>query len=172
MTTAFDVRRAARKVRFALWVAAALLALAPVGGCGARSDDGQTLTAEAKQDLMTRWNAVADGVVVPSGFGGDFVFTWTAFDQFPHPTYKGGSQEAYQAFVEILIAFYEKGDNFDFLTANKCFSIKLSYVFPSGQDGLGTSFAKLTEEFSQSDWFLAETRAKLAAFSARIRAAQ
>ena len=168
MTMAFDIRRAARKVRFVLWIAAALLAFAPVGGCGA-GDDEQTLTAEAQQDLMKRWNAEADGVVVPGGFGG---FTWEAFDQFPHPTFKGGSQEAYQRFVEILIAFYEKGDNFDFLTTNKCFSIKLRYVFPSGQNGFETSFAQLTEDFSQNDWFLAETRAKLAAFSARIRAVQ
>ena len=176
MTMAFDIRRAARKVRLALWIAAALLALAPVGGCGARTDDAgarsdsgpQTLTAEAQQDLMTRWNTVAEGVVVP-GFGG---FKWEGFDQFPHPTYKGGSEEAYRSFAEILIAFYEKGDNFDFLTKNKCFSITLRNVFPSGQVGIETSFAQLTEDFSNNDWMSAETRAKLAAFSARIRAAQ
>jgi len=55
---------------------------------------------------------------------------------------------------------------------NKCFSITLRYVFPGGQDGFRSSFAQLTDEFSQNDWMTAETRAKLAAFSARIRAAQ
>jgi hypothetical protein len=172
MTIALDIRRAVRTVRLALWIAAALLALAPVGGCGAHSDDEQTLTVEAQQDLMTRWNAVADGVAIPSGFGFDVDFKWEAFDQFPHPTFKGGSEEAYRGFADILIAFYEKDDNFDFLIKNKCFSITLRYVFTGGQDGFRTSFAQLTDEFSQNDWMTAETRAKLAAFSVRIRAAQ
>jgi hypothetical protein len=155
---AFDIRRVARKVRFACWIAAALLVLTPVSGCGARSgDDPTTLSVEAQQDLMTRWNAAADGVVISGGF----TFSWEAFDQFPHPTYKGGTKEAYWGFAEILIAFYEKGDNFDYLTRNKYFSLTLGHIF-----------AQLTEDFSNNDWIPAATRDKLATFVARIRAAQ
>jgi hypothetical protein len=170
---AFDIRRVARKVRFARWIAAALLVLTPVSGCGARSgddptNDPTTLSVEAQQDLMTRWNAAADGVVISGGF----TFSWEAFDQFPHPTYKGGTKEAYWGFAEILIAFYEKGDNFDYLTRNKYFSITLGHIFPSGQMGVQTSFAQLTEDFSNNDWIPAATRDKLATFVARIRAAQ
>ena len=143
MTMAFGFRRAARKVRLALWIAAVLLALAHVSGCGAPSGDDQT--------LAWKFNAISrrGGTPWPTVWSSRAVsgFRWEAFDQFPHPTYKGGSEEAYQRFAEILIAFYEGDDNFDYLTRNKCFSITLRYVFPSGQAGVQTSFAQLTEDF-------------------------
>src|SRR5690242_11602833 len=46
-------------------------------------------TTSVQPELMARWNAAVDGT--PSSFD----FHWTAFTQFPHPTYKGGSAEAY-----------------------------------------------------------------------------
>ena len=62
--------------------------------------------AEPAGALERRRSAPVDG----------FDFGWTTFNQFPHPTFKGGSAEAYQAFAKVLLAFFDNGDNFDFLT--------------------------------------------------------
>jgi hypothetical protein len=114
-----------------------------------------------EQELMARWNAAADGVTV-TGFGD---FKWTAVDRFPHPTFKGGSVEAYNQFALVLVAFYEQGDNFDYLARNHLFHHPLS------SNGLVTSFADLTALLLASDLGLpAETRQKLVDFDARIQA--
>ena len=68
---------------------------------------------------MARWNAVADGQTANA------TFHWDAFDQFPHPTYKGGTAEGYGAFAEVLAAFFERGDNSDFLARNELFKTPL-----------------------------------------------
>jgi hypothetical protein len=98
--------------------------------------------AEVQQDLMARWNAVATA--------GDsaFDFHWTVFEAFPHPTYKGGSAPAYQAFAAVLLAFFQGGDNFDFLFRNHLFTLHLTHVFPSGQSGLDTTFQALATFFA------------------------
>jgi hypothetical protein len=167
MMMGFDVRRVGRKVRLTLGVAMAALTLMQACGGNAANEDAQTAPAEVQQDLMTRWNAVAETVDV-----GDFgTFKWEGFDQFPHPTFKGGSEQAYQLFAETLVAFYERADNFEYMTTHKCFSITLRYVFSSGQTGFQTSFAALTDDFSRNDWIPGETRDKLIAFANRIRTA-
>jgi len=102
---------------------------------------------EVRQDLMDRWNAAVTA--------GDSAIDlhWAAFDQFPHPTYKGGSAEAYRAFAAVLLVFFQAGDNFDFLTRNRLFTLHLTYVFPSGASGLDTTFQALATNFAAPDGF-------------------
>src|SRR5579859_7569022 len=78
-----------------------LLLLAAVGGSMGCSEKVMSFSRVDQEELMARWNAVGDGVVV-QGFGN---FHWGNFDQFPHPTFKGGSVEAYTRFGEALLAF-------------------------------------------------------------------
>ena len=115
------------------------------------------------EELMSRWNAVGDGVMV-RGFGN---FHWSPFDQFPHPTYKGGSDEAYTRFAEVLVAFYEAGDNFEYLTQHKVFTFVLH-----GALGLTATFESLTALVLSSDLvqLSAEAHQKLADFYAQIEA--
>ncbi len=160
-------RTALPRPRRAVFVLLAVGAL--IVGCGGATDNTRTISDQLKADLLSRWSAVADGVTVQS-FGN---FHWGNFDQFPHPTFKGGSAEAYQAFAGLLVAFYEHGDNFDFLTNNRLFRISLHYVTASGQPGSEWTFEGLTSQFANNDWasIPAETVQKLQAFEARIRMA-
>jgi hypothetical protein len=103
--------------------------------------------AAVQAELLARWNAAAD--LDTSSFD----FHWYRFDQFPHPTYKGGTREAYQAFAEVLLLFFQSGDDFDFLARNQLFELPLVYIFPSGQSGLDTSFKQLATDFSSSTGF-------------------
>lgn len=126
-------------------------------------------TQEVEQSLMARWNAVASAPV--DGFD----FHWSTFNQFPHPTFKGGSTEAYQAFAKVLLAFFDDGDNFDFLARNRLFKLHLIYVFPSGQTGVDTNFEDLAVYLTKSDGFPnvpADTRNALAAYLDRIKAVE
>jgi len=126
-------------------------------------------TPEVEQSLLARWNAVASAPV--DGFD----FHWSTFNQFPHPTFKGGSAEAYQAFAKVLLAFFDAGDNFDFLARNRLFKLHLIYVFPSGQTGVDTNFEDLVVYLTKSDGFPdvpADTRNALAAYVDRIKAAE
>jgi len=123
-------------------------------------------TPEIEQSLMARWNAVASTPVDA------FDFFWSTFNQFPHPTYKGGSAEAYQAFAKVLLAFFDSGDNFDFLARNRLFQLHLIYVFPSGQNGLDTNFEALAIYLTNTDGFPsvpADTRNALGAYVDRIK---
>jgi hypothetical protein len=124
-------------------------------------------TQEVQQSLLARWNAVAGAPV--DGFD----FRWSTFNQFPHPTFKGGTAEAYQAFAKVLLAFFDRDDNFDFLTRNHLFKLHLIYVFPSGETGLDTNFEALAVYLTNSDGFPnvpADTRNALAAYVDRIEA--
>lgn len=139
------------------------------GGSGA-GGSGATITTndgpQIEQELMDRWNRVAASV--PSNFS----FIWPAFDQFPHPTYKGGSAEAYQVFAVVLLNFFRADDNFAFLSANHLFGLRLRYIFASGQSGLDTSFAELAAYFSSPSAFgniPASTQMDLGVFSDRIK---
>jgi hypothetical protein len=132
-------------------------------GCG--GSQGQ-VPPELQSAMMLRWNAVAQGVTVEQ-----FNFRWDTFDQFPHPTFKGGSMAAYQRFADLLVAFYEKDDDFDFLAKNKLFGAPLRYVFPSGQVGVDTNFAQLTADLSTNPLVSSDTAQKLKDFDSRIRAA-
>lgn len=119
--------------------------------------------------LVSRWNSVAgDGIINLPGFG-PVDFRWNGFDKFPHPTYKGGGDEAYTKFCSLLVAFFQHGDNFDYLGANCLFTVELRYVFESGQVGLKTTFAKLASELSQPGMSPDdESRKLLRSFSERI----
>jgi hypothetical protein len=126
-------------------------------------------TQEVQQSLLARWNAVASTPVDGFDFG------WTTFNQFPHPTFKGGTAEAYQAFAKVLLAFFDSGDNFDFLTRNRVFELHLINVLPSGQNGLDTNFKALAAYLTNSDGFPnvpAETRSALVAYVDRIEAVE
>ena len=119
---------------------------------------------------MSRWNAAAQGVTVPFPSSTVMVdFMWRSFDQFPHPTFKGGSAEAYQTFADLLVAFYGRDDNFAFLANNHLFRIALRYAVSSGQN-TGWTFEQLTDDFSSNDWasISMATRQKLADFAMRI----
>jgi len=102
---------------------------------------------EVREDLMARWNGAA------SAADSAFQFQWTVFEQFPHPTYKGGSADAYRAFATVLLAFFQAGDNFDFLARNHLFTLSLTYVFPSGASGLDTTFQALAISFAAADGY-------------------
>jgi hypothetical protein len=131
----------------------------------AQPSDTPAVTAELGRDLMARWNAV-----VPAA-DSTFDFHWRAFEQFPHPTYKGGSAEAYRAFATLLLAFFQQGDDFDFLARNHLFGLELVYVFPSGANGLSTNFAELAASFAAPDGYgaiPADTRQALQAIADRI----
>lgn len=86
--------------------------------------DAAKAQAEALEaEMRTRWNAIGPGVSV-RGFGD---FRWTGPNMFPHPTVKGGSEEAYTAFVKVLVTFLETGDNFGFVQKNDLFARELGY---------------------------------------------
>jgi hypothetical protein len=125
-------------------------------------------TAGVQQELLARWNAAADASHPTIDFH------WPAFDQFPHPTYKGGTVEAYQEFARVLLTFFQSGDDFDFLARNNLFTLTLSDVFPSGQHGIDTSFLMLAMYFSAPDSFgdiPADTRAALQDYADRMQGA-
>jgi hypothetical protein len=168
MTWMQSKRIAPRTARRGVWM---LLVAVCLIGCHAQVIDLPPDPApEVQQELMSRWNAVAKAVTVP--FAGSTVtvdFLWTSYNQFPHPTYKGGSAEAYQAFADILVAFYGRDDNFTFLANNHLFRIALRYVISSGQTTRWT-FEQLTDDFSSNDWATISmaTKLKLVEFAARI----
>ena len=126
-----------------------LLALAGPVACGGNQSVGGSATSDlaTQQALMSRWNAAADAA------GTSIDFHWAAFDQFPHPTFEGGSEQAYQDFAAVLLLFFQTADNFGFLAQHHLFQSSLRYVFPSGQVGIDTSFQQLATDFSSSTGF-------------------
>jgi hypothetical protein len=99
-------------------------------------------SATMQQALMTHWNDAVDAA------GTTTDFHWTSYDQFPHPTYKMGTAEAYNDFAAVLLLFFRQ--SFDFLAQNHLFQAPLRYIFPSGQNGLDTNFQKLASDFSSN----------------------
>lgn len=76
-------------------------ALALLVGATACGDDGQS--AEVKADFMMRWNAIAKKPDRTFEFLGQRVdVAWKTFEEFPHPTYRGGSEIAYRTFAGVL----------------------------------------------------------------------
>ncbi len=121
--------------------------------------------------LVTRWNTVAGNDAVNLRGFGPVDFRWHGFDKFPHPTYKGGSDVAYAKFRAVLVAFFQHGDNFDYLTTNRLFTVELRHIFEGGHVGTKTTLAKLAREMSQpGDRPDDETRKALRGFSERIEA--
>lgn len=108
-------------------------------------------TAE-QAEITRRWNVSAAGVAAPFPDGGTVDFGWDNFEQFPHPTYKGGTTEAYQAFAQVFLDFFSRTDNFEFLKQKGLLNIRLTYKFPSGQLGLDTTFDKLSGELADPSY--------------------
>jgi hypothetical protein len=124
-------------------------------------------------EIISRWNIVANGVPneLPPAWAMKG-FRWED-NHFPHPTFKGGSAEAYGAFAKVLLAFFEQGDNFDFLASNQLFAVNLQsgVAGPSGPDA-GWTFARLAQQFSQPGSYGSHdeaTRKSLKGYSDRIQ---
>ncbi len=133
------------------------------GGIGSGGAGGTAVDdAAIRQALMTRWNeAVA---IVPNDMCCGLTFDWDEFDKFPHATYKTGSAEAYSEFGRILLAFFESGDNFDFLARNGLFQLPLHYLNLPGTwtfEGLAGTLSAMREVPEAA-------RAALAQYAARI----
>ena len=121
-----------------------MIACAGAAACSSTNVTYVQGSGSAHQDLMSRWNAAADAAATTIDFH------WPASDQFPFPTFKGGSEEAYQQFAEVLLVFFQQ--NFDFLAQNHLFQTPLRFVAPSGQVDEAT-FQKLAADFSSSTGF-------------------
>jgi hypothetical protein len=144
--------------------------LAACGAGGGQGSQGTEVAVEQQQGLMARWNTVAAGVTAEGGFH----FRWDSFDQFPHPTFKGGSIDAYRRFADILVALYEKDDNFQYLSDNRLFRATLRFVAPTGSSApaVETTFETMTSILLSDNWLApGETQRKLEEFQARIRMA-
>ncbi len=120
--------------------------LASVG----RADDPKPKAApkltpeQAMAEARARWNKVAQGVKAPVPGGGTVEFLWEE-DRFPHPTFKGGSAEAYGAFARLLVKFLDEKGNFDFLAENDLFTAPLPYA----KLKVDWTFTKLINDLSQ-----------------------
>lgn len=136
------------------------------GGEDAGTDAGPPVpTAVLVQEVMRRWNLVVDD--------GSWTidFHWRQVNQFPHPTFKFGTAEAYGQFASVLLAFFERDDDFDFLARNHLFEIELRADTLSGQGGVVTSFEALADYFSSSTAFgdiAPDVRDRLAQLAQRI----
>jgi hypothetical protein len=102
-------------------IARAIVLVSSLGGtmlaCGGETSDvSQTATPEQVASLRERWNTSARAVHarLPES---TLDFTWTP-TAFPAPTFRGGSEAAYEEFAQILIHFYSTGDNLAFAKAN------------------------------------------------------
>jgi len=115
---------------------------------------------------MDRWNA-ANGATLKA-----VDFTWSEYNLFPHPTFKGGTAQAYGDFAAVLLQFFQQGDDFAFLANGSFFTTPLLYVFPSGQIGIDTSFKELAMDFASGTGIFGSatpaTRQGLAQFLAQI----
>lgn len=85
------------------------------------------VTEESQEaEVRLRWNAVAQGIFVEY-YEMKFDFLWLDDATFPHPTFKGGSGESYEAFARIFVAFFDAGDNLAFLKAHNLVNMPLRY---------------------------------------------
>jgi hypothetical protein len=140
------------------------------GNGGAGDTTPPVATASIEQELMARWNQAAS--TVPNNMCCGFSFAWDAFDEFPHPTFKLGTEVAYQEFAQILLIFFQAGDNFDFLARNSLFRLPLPDVGVNQE--VTWTFEQLANSFASSTAYgnIPEaTRAALAAYAVRIQQA-
>jgi len=105
--------------------------------------DPKLTPEKAMAEAIVRWNKASEGVTA-TGPIGKVGFTWEA-DRFPHPTFKGGSAEAYGAFARILVKFLDEKGHFEFLAENNLFTAPLRY----GDTKVDWTFAKLISDLSQ-----------------------
>jgi hypothetical protein len=109
---------------------------------------------EVQAELLKRWNAVAADLTFDVPVVGKANFKWTEYGNFPHPTFRGGSGEAYGAFATVLTTFLQKGDNFDYLTKHGLFTTELQTTVPGGPlKGPGWTFAGFVRQFADPKSF-------------------
>jgi hypothetical protein len=131
-----------------------------------------TVSRVVQAELLQRWNAVAADMIFDVPIFGSISFIWMDYGNFPHPTTKGGSAEAYGAFAKVLVAFLQTGDNFEFLAKNDLFMVELTV--PGGlPGGTGWTFAGFAKQFSDPGHFAFaqldnETRKAIQELSAKI----
>jgi hypothetical protein len=111
---------------------------------------------------MDRWNAAAAMIV------SNYDFQWPQYTEFPHPTFKGGSIEAYQTFAVVFLHFLTQGDNFTFLASNNLFTLSLEADYANGQVGLTTTFEDLATEFASDPNEPAATQMEFASLRAMM----
>lgn len=121
-------------------------------------------SAALEGEMRTRWNAVGPNFAV-GNFG---TFQWPGPDAFPHPTYKGGSHEAYTTFARALVAFLEAGDNFEFMRKNGLFDAEIGFAL-KGKLRLGAFAEQLAKPGSLAAGD-EDNRKKLEALVAKIKA--
>ncbi len=101
---------------------------------------------KAMAEAMKRWNKSVGGIGAQVPNFGQIDFSWEA-DKFPHPTFKGGSAEAYGAFAGAFLTFLQNEENFNYLAKNNLFEAELRYGFPNGQT-TKWNFLQLAEQLS------------------------
>ena len=97
-----------------------------------------------QQMMMDFWNETIDNT--PSDFTKQtgMNFYWSTFDRFPHPTFKMGTEIAYQRFARLLLTYMQTPEIFDYLADYQLFDIELTY----GEMTIWGSFRTLVTEFS------------------------
>jgi hypothetical protein len=113
---------------------------APTSGGSTSASSTEETPAQVQQEMLSRWNRAVDAS--PSAFD----FHWTEIDQFPHPTFQGGSEEAYTAFAKVLLAVLSQTDNFDYFAGHHLFDLPVRY----GQSVMYSSMADMIGEFASS----------------------
>jgi hypothetical protein len=92
-------------------------------------------------EMMDRWNiAVAEEKA-------DLYFVWNDYDRFPHPTFKGGSKEAYEAFTKVLIKFLSP-NNIAFIRQNNLVELPIHCNTQVQLGSFGT-FSSVVRDFAQ-----------------------
>jgi hypothetical protein len=117
-------------------------------------------------EVMNRWNEVAAGRTV-STQGTEFDFLWNEQNDFPHPTYKGGSIEAYELFAKIFIDFFEDADNLNYVKENKLQSVEIISTV-GNTVGVRTSFLDLADYFATNEMVSKESRLKIREIGIRL----
>jgi hypothetical protein len=130
---------------------------------------------DVQTELLKRWNAVADDKTFYTPDSRPINFTWAEYMNFPHPTFKGGSGEAYGALGQVLVAFLQKEGNFEYLVKNDLFTMDLVVGGGPrpGQKGIRTSFATWAKQLCDPKSIAKmddESRKALAELSKKIEA--
>lgn len=158
-----------------VWLTLAAFALSNCTDAGQEetSQSASAVAQDEQRQLMDRWNATVSSTPVSAVTTADLDFTWPIYDQFPHPTYKHGTAEAYQAFAAILIAFLQNDDNFQYLAQHGLFDARVGYRFANGSMESNWSFRELVAWFEADQGFFVlseQERSELASLSERIEA--
>ncbi len=137
------------------WLVLAAVLLGTTGCIGDKvlGDSAIAASAVEQQQLMDRWNATVESTPTNFVWGTGPAFEWPAFEKFPHPTFKGGSVEAYQTFAILLLAFMRNEENFHYLARNRLFDIGLGYRMANGELGETWCFRELVTQFSSETMF-------------------